>query len=134
MILPAILENRYALTINSGCFNDWIWKVCTTEWRSSYMYSREYEKPDFNLGMTFGDAEIAALIAPRPFMVERGHDDGVGLDEYVAFEYARVRRLYDKLKIPEKTDFEYFNGQHTINGVGTFKFLHQHLQWPEPTP
>ena len=25
-------------------------------------------------------------IAPRPFMVERGHDDGVGLDEWVAFE------------------------------------------------
>ena len=24
-----------------------------------------------------GDAEIANLIAPRPFMVERGHDDGV---------------------------------------------------------
>ena len=46
-------------------------------------------------------------------------------------EYARVKRLYDKLKIPERTEFEYFNG-HTINGVGTFQFLHRHLKWPEP--
>jgi hypothetical protein len=132
MVLPAILDQRYALTINSGCFNDWIWKVTSVDWPNTYMFTREYEKPDFNLGMTFGDAEIAALIAPRPFMVERGHDDGVGLDEYVAFEYARVKRLYDRLRIPERTDFEYFNGPHTIHGVGTFKFLHRHLQWPEP--
>ena len=26
----------------------------------------------------------------------------------------------------------FVNGPHTINGQGTFKFLHQHLQWPEP--
>jgi hypothetical protein len=51
----------------------------------------------------------------------------------VAFEYAKVNRLYAKLKIPERTAIEYFNGPHTINGVGTFKFLHRHLNWPEPT-
>ena len=46
-------------------------------------------------------AEMAALIAPKPFMVERGHSDGVGIDEQVAYEYAKVRRLYDRLKIGE---------------------------------
>ena len=65
-------------------------------------------------------------------MVERGHDDGVGSDDWVAFEYAKVNRLYAKLKIPERTTIEYFDGPHTIHGVGTFKFLHQHLNWPEP--
>jgi hypothetical protein len=34
-----------------------------------------------DLGSTFNYAEMAALIAPRPFMVERGHFDGVGVDE-----------------------------------------------------
>lgn len=131
MVVPAILE-RYAASINSGCFNDWAWKIASTEWGSTYVFSKEYEKPDFNLGQTFGDAELAALIAPRPFMVERGHDDPVGLDERIAFEYAKVRRLYVRLNIPERTEIEYFNGVHEIRGVGTFKFLHRHLGWPEP--
>ena len=75
---------------------------------------------------------MAALIAPRPFMVERGHDDGVAPDEWVAHEYARVRRLYAKLGIPERTEIEFFNGPHAIHGQGTFRFLHRHLNWPEP--
>ena len=37
------------------------------------------------------------LMIPRPFMVERGHDDGVGIDEWVALEFAKVRRRYNKL-------------------------------------
>ena len=40
-------------------------------------------------------AEMAALIAPRPFMVERGHFDGVAPDETVAYEFAKVRHLYN---------------------------------------
>ena len=73
---------------------------------------------------------MAALIAPRPFMVERGHKDGVAPDEWVAYEYAKVRRLYAALDIPEKTEIEFFQGPHTINGKGTFEFLHRHLKWP----
>ena len=62
-------------------------------------------------------------------MVERGHDDGVGIDEWVAYEYAKVRHFYDtKMKMPEKTAIEFFTGPHTINGQGTFEFLRRHLQ------
>jgi hypothetical protein len=131
MRLPAILD-RYALSICSADFNEWIWKIATTEWPGSYVFTKEWEIPDFDLGSTFGYAEMAALIAPRPFMVERGHDDGVGTDEWVAFEYAKVNRLYSRLGIPERTRIEFFPGPHTIHGVGTFQFLHQHLGWPEP--
>jgi hypothetical protein len=87
---------------------------------------------EFNLGHTFNYAEMAALVAPRPFMVERGHYDNVAPDEWVAYEYSKVRRLYAKLGIPQRTNIEFFNGPHTINGAGTFKFLHEHLNWPEP--
>jgi hypothetical protein len=87
---------------------------------------------EFDLGHTFSYAEMAALIAPRPFMVERGHRDGVAPDEWVAYEYAKVRRRYADLKIPERTELEWFDGPHEIHGVGTFKFLHRHLRWPEP--
>jgi hypothetical protein len=124
--VPALLE-RYALAIPSGDFNAWIWKNASTAYSNSYMFAPEYEMFDFNLGMTFGYAEMAAMIAPRPFMVERGHDDGVGIDEWVAFEYAKVYRLYDKLKIPEQTRIEYFRGIHEIHAVGTFEFIAQHF-------
>jgi hypothetical protein len=63
-------------------------------------------------------------------MVERGHNDGVGLDEYVAFEYAKVRRLYAQLGIPERTEIEFFQGGHEINLRGTLAFLQKHLHWP----
>ena len=43
----------------------------------SYVWSPEYEIFEFDLGSTFNYAEMAALIAPRPFMVERGHFDNV---------------------------------------------------------
>lgn len=125
MRIPALLEG-YCLSICSGDFNEWIWKNITLDWGGSYMFSGEYEMYEFDLANTFSYAEMAALIAPRPFMVERGHDDGVGLDEHVAFEYAKVRRLYAKLNIADRTEIEFFSGGHEIHGKGTFEFLRRH--------
>ncbi|HUR56940.1 MAG TPA: dienelactone hydrolase family protein [Opitutaceae bacterium] len=131
--VPALLP-RYALSICSGDFNEWIWKNATTDWGSSYLFAPEPEMFDFNLGMTSGHAEMAAMIAPRAFMVERGHDDGVGLDEWVAFEYARVRRLYARLGIGDRTEIEFFSGVHEIHAVGTFHFLQRQFNWPPSPP
>src|SRR5207302_3887486 len=86
MRVPAVLP-KYCLSICSGDFNEWVWKNVNLEWAGSYMTTGEYEMFEYDLGQTFNYAEMAYLIAPRPFMVERGHDDGVGLDEYVAFEF-----------------------------------------------
>jgi hypothetical protein len=127
--IPSLLEG-YALTVCSGDFNEWIWKNATTDWPNSYMFAPEYEMFDFNLGMTFNYGEMAAMIAPRAFMVERGHDDGVGIDEWVAFEYSKVKRLYDKLHIPQMTEIEYFNGIHEIHAQGTLEFIERHFGMP----
>jgi hypothetical protein len=105
-------------------------KNVSVDFRGSYMFSGEYEMPEFDLGMTFNYAEMAYLIAPRPFMVERGHDDGVGIDEMVAYEYAKIRYMYaNRLKIANRTEIEWFAGGHEIRGVGTFAFLRKHLGW-----
>jgi dienelactone hydrolase len=131
MRVPAVLE-RYALSICSADFNEWVKKNTTVHSAYSYMYTMEYEMPEFALGRGWNYAEMAALIAPRPFMVERGHDDNVAPDEWVAYEFAKVRRFYNKLGIGERTEIEFFDGPHSIHGVGTFQFLHRHLNWPEP--
>jgi hypothetical protein len=129
MRIPAVLEG-YCLSICSGDFNEWVRKNMSTSFRGSYMFTGEYEIFEWNLGRTFNYAEMAALIAPRPFMVERGHDDGVAIDEWVGYEFAKVKRHYDKLGIGDKTELEWFNGPHTINGVGSYAFLRKHLKWP----
>ena len=131
MRVPAVLED-YALSICSGDFNQWIWKNVTVEWPNSYMFTGEYEMPEFGLGTSFNYAEMAYLIFPRPFMVERGHRDGVGLDEWVAHEYAKVRRLYRELGKGSRTEIEWFAGEHRIHGEGTFRFLRKHLNWKQP--
>ncbi|MCG9127157.1 prolyl oligopeptidase family serine peptidase [Candidatus Poribacteria bacterium] len=131
MRVPAVLE-RYACSICSADFNEWIVKNATFDSGYSYMFTGEYEMVEFDLGNTFNYSEMAALIAPRPFMVERGHDDGVAPDEWVAHEFATVRRHYVRLGIADKTEIEFFDGGHQINSQDTFDFLHRHLDWSVP--
>ncbi len=126
MRVPAIVTD-YALSICSGDFNEWVWKNASTSTfakRYTYANKQEYEIFEWDLGSTFNYAEMAMLIAPRPFMVERGHLDGVAPDEAVAWEFAKVQRFYGvNLKLPERARIEWFAGPHTIYGVGTFEFL-----------
>lgn len=126
MRVPALVD-RYALSICSGDFNEWIRKNVSVEERPSYMFTGEYEIFEWNLGWNANYAEMAMLIAPRPFMVERGHKDGVATDEWVGYEYAKVQRGYLRLGVPERTTIEWFDGPHMIHGKGTFDFLRQHL-------
>lgn len=128
MRIPAIVKG-YCLSICSADFNEWIWKNASVRHPYSYMITGEYEMFEFDLGNTFNYSELSGLICPRPFMVERGHFDGVAPDEWVAYEYAKTKRRYDLLGIGNLTEMEVFNGPHTINGVGTFDFLHRHLNW-----
>ncbi|MCL5281003.1 MAG: dienelactone hydrolase family protein [Planctomycetes bacterium] len=129
--VPPILE-RYSLSICSGDFNQWTHKVAATDETFSFMRTIEWEMPYWNLGQTFDYAEMVYLMVPRPFMVERGHLDAVGEDRWVAHEYAKVRWLYTQLGIADRTQIEFFQGGHSINGEGTFEFLHKHLNWPPP--
>lgn len=127
MRVPTLLED-YALSICSGDFNNWTRKVATTRDRHTFMFTDEWEMPYFNMGSTFDYAELSYLMLPRPFMVERGHHDGVAVDSWVASEYAKTRWLYGQFGLSDKTDIEFFNGGHVINGKGTFAFLHKHLK------
>lgn len=129
MRIPSIL-NGYALSICSGDFGDWARKVIDVHASRSFMYTFEWEMPYWRMGTTYSYAEMAYLIFPRPFMVERGHDDLVQPDEWVAAEYAKVRYLYDRSGLADRTTIEYFNGGHAARNAGIFDFLRKHLAWP----
>lgn len=129
--VPPMLDD-YCLSICSADFNEWIRKNVSNTDRYSYIFTIEYEMFEWNMGHLANYAELSNLMTPRPFMVERGHNDGVAPDEWVAWEYAKVRRHYDQIGLGDKTEMEVFNGPHTINGQATFAFLHRHLNWPAP--
>lgn len=123
-------ENRYAVSICTADFNEWVWKTTSVDSPYSYMLLPEYDMYEFDFANVVNYAELAKLIAPRPFMVERGHQDPVAPDEWVAYEYARVRHFYAGMGIPQNTAIAWWNGPHAIHGVGTFEFLRRHLRWP----
>ena len=126
--VPPFLD-RYALSICSGDFNEWVWKTTNVETHFSYLLRGEYDMYEFNFANIMNYGELANLIAPRPFMVERGHYDGVSPDQTVAYEYAKVRWFYAYMGIPGRTQIQLLSGPHTVYGQGTFEFLRRHLNW-----
>jgi len=126
MRVPPLLD-RYFLCICSGDFNEGVMKMTSVTSKLSFMFDDSYDLYEFNFANLINYAELANLMPPRPFMVERGHNDGIGVDEWIAFEYAKVKRFYNQLGIADRTAIEYFDGGHTIHGKGTFDFLRKHL-------
>jgi len=129
--VPPLL-GRYAVSISSGNYNEWVHKTMDWNFAGSFLYAGGYDHYDFNLANTFDDADMAGLMLPRPFMVERGHKDTVGPDEWIAYEYAKLQRLYDLLGLSGATRIEYFNGVHEIHLKGTMEFLRRTLKWRAP--
>lgn len=121
------LVNAYAVSICSGNFNEWIRKLTTRTEPYSYMFTKEYEILEFDIAHIASHAEMAMLTAPRPFLVERGHADGVGIDEWVAYEYAKVARYYARRGLADRTGIAYFEGLHRIDGAVAIPFLKRHL-------
>ncbi|HND55312.1 MAG TPA: dienelactone hydrolase family protein, partial [Pirellulaceae bacterium] len=126
MLLPAAIE-KYSLSICSGDFNEEVWKHVSVDDRFSFMFTLEHDHSEFDAADTYNYAEIAGgLIAPRPFMVERGHRDGVAPDEWVAYEFAKVRRRYVELGIGDRATLEFFPGGHEIRLQAALEMLRKY--------
>jgi hypothetical protein len=130
MRIPAVLPG-YRLSICSSDFSDWIWRTVSNRFESGYLAHSEYEIFEFGLGERFNYAEMAALICPRPFMVESFHHSGIG-EEMSRAEFARVELLYENLNIRDRVRTAYypeFNPALPYGERKTFDFLHKELNW-----
>jgi dienelactone hydrolase len=133
MRIPAVLEG-YCLSICSSDFSDWIWRTVSGRHAGGYLAHAEYEIFEFNLGNTFNYAEMAALICPRPFMVESFHRQGLFVDKELR-EFAKVRHIYELLELEGRVERAYYGSfapPAPHQERQTFQFLHRHLNWPEP--
>jgi len=127
MRLPPLID-EYKLVVTSGDFARYDVKMASTFYPPSFIFTEEYEMFEFDLGNTFSYAELASLIAPRPFFIERGNFDGVAWDEEVGYEYGKVLHLYQgQLDIPDRFGIDWFKGPHRVNAVGSFEFLDRFL-------
>ncbi|WP_321473538.1 prolyl oligopeptidase family serine peptidase [uncultured Paludibaculum sp.] len=124
-----VFDERFRVVVCGGDFNEWIRKLTTVDEPYSYMFTKEYEILEWDMAHVASHAELAMMMAPRAFMVERGHGDGVGKDEWVAYEYAKVRRFYDEAGVGERTRIAYFNGPHRVDGPAAIEFLRKFLGW-----
>ena len=115
-LFASALDTRIGVAVSSCFFND----------------RKEYSGHDwtwFNAAHTFFDAEVAALVCPRPLYIEVGEkDEGFGVAS-ARPEAAKVARVYEKLGIPERFRYHEHPGGHELDkGEGGIAFLCQHLR------
>jgi len=128
MRLPPLID-EYKLVVTSGDFGRYDVKMASTFYPPSFVFTEEYEMFEFDLGSTFNYSDLASLIAPRPFFIERGNFDVVAWDEEVGYEYGKVLHLYQALlDIPERFGIDWFKGPHRVNAVKSFEFLDSFLK------
>ena len=86
---------------------------------------------NFDLLHNFNHSDLAALAAPRAFMIEIGSRDGVVIEprRFVDIELSRVMEIYRQLGIPEKGRVARFEGPHKIDGTQAFGFIDEMLHW-----
>ncbi|MBW3622946.1 MAG: alpha/beta fold hydrolase [Armatimonadetes bacterium] len=71
--------------------------------------------------------ELIALAAPRPLLIQNGTDDPLYTLEVVKAQFARVKRLYERLGAPEKVDLDLFEGGHRWNGAKAYEWVDRWL-------
>ena len=72
-------------------------------------------------------SDLAALIAPRPLLVEHGTRDDIFPIGHVKQTVARARRAWKLLGAEQNFQTDYFEGRHRINGPAAYQFLARHL-------
>ena len=134
LYIPPFIK-EFKAVIGSAYFNRALRKITTPDYALSYLFhgsAGSLSVYQFDQGNTFGHAELAMLIAPRPFMVENGYYDGVAPDEWAGHEFAKVKRLYQLLGVGDRAVFGTHIGGHEVHAGTVFPFLHKHLRWPVP--
>ncbi|MFN7542919.1 MAG: alpha/beta hydrolase family protein [Acidobacteriota bacterium] len=120
-----VFDKRFRGIVCGGNFNEWIRKLISPELPYSYVHTREYEIYEWNQANVASHAELAAMAAllherPIPFLVERGHRDRVGTDEWVNYEFERLKKYVSD---PELRRLAFFDGEHRTDGEAAIPFL-----------
>lgn len=74
--------------------------------------------------------DVAALIAPRPLLIESGSKDTLFPMKATMYAYEQVRKAYALLNAEDRIEADFFEGRHEISGRKSYDFLVKWLNSP----
>lgn len=117
--LSAAMDPRIRAAVVSGYFCDWRHSIL-----SVFHCTCNFVPGLLKLGEL---SDLAALLAPRPLLVEHGTRDEIFPIEHVKRTVKRARRAWDAFGVNADFKTDYFEGRHRINGPAAYAFLARHL-------
>ena len=117
----AAMDQRIKASVISGYFCDWRHSIL-----SIFHCTCNFVPGLLNLGEL---SDLAALIAPRPLLVEHGTRDDIFPIEHVKSAVEKAKRAWKVFDADADKNFatDYFEGRHRINGPAAYDFLAKHL-------
>ena len=127
LYFPA-LDTRIKATVSSAYFNQRDNKMLR-ESGGIRPYIDSFEEDRFTWAplTNFSDSDIASLICPRAFFAENGMKDSSVYWKDARDEYALVKKIYEKLGIPDRTEIHLHPYGHVALGTRAIPFLKKHL-------
>lgn len=112
------LADRFAVGITSGFFNDRQQKMVVPDPRfGSFEKNNEEHAYVFGHLTAFGDADLASMVCPRPFMVQHGRLDAIAWWPQVVEEYERARTHWSNLGLSARVNMDLHEGGHVVRAA-----------------
>jgi dienelactone hydrolase len=116
----AALDDRVRAAVVSGYLSSWAeahkmpWNMCGSQVLPGMLGQLEH-------------VDVAALIAPRPLLVETGRDDPIFPLAAAQATVAALSEVYAELGAPDHLVHDVFDGGHEWHGTAALDFLGAHL-------
>lgn len=78
------------------------------------------------------DPSVAALVAPRPLLIEAGNQDQLFPIAGARRAAPEVGRVYERLGVADRFEFREFVGRHDFDGEAAMDFIDRHLKPSSP--
>jgi dienelactone hydrolase len=120
----AALDSRVAVAVVSGFFSSWAeshkvpWNMCGSQVLFGMLGRMEH-------------VDLAALIAPRPLLVQSGDQDMLFPVAAADDALDRLHPVYELSGAGDRLAHDVFEGEHQWNGPGAYPFLDR---WLSPGP
>lgn len=124
VLFAAALDDRIKASVVSGYLNTFRDSILSVEHCICNLIPgilRYAEMPD-----------IAALIAPKPLLIEAGTRDPIFPLRGVEKAYRKLRQVYGLLGVPDRLDIDIFEGEHEISGRKAYRWLKRWLTVDNP--
>jgi len=82
----------------------------------------------YGLVRDFEHVDIAALIAPRPLLIESGTKDPLFPIDEARKSFSHLRKIYSIMDAEDRLVQHIFEGEHEISGVAAFDWLNKWLR------